>query len=139
VQRGRNTKAEVSSGLQVNHRFEYGWLHYRELSRLVALENAAGIDACLSVCVGNARSIADETARRGVLAEWIDRGNLETRGPLYNVLAPVDEKRVGPDKKCVGPPLGDGGENRIELVRRADVDCMTGRSAGFAPSSIFPT
>ena len=48
-------KAERLRGLEVDHEFEFCRLHNRQIGRLLALENAAGIDAGLTIPIGNAR------------------------------------------------------------------------------------
>jgi hypothetical protein len=47
-QLGRHLDAECSRGFQVDHEFELGRLHHRQVGRLLALENAAGVEAGLA-------------------------------------------------------------------------------------------
>ena len=48
-QRRRHVEAERLGGLQVEHELELGQLHDRQVSGLIACENAAGIDAHLAI------------------------------------------------------------------------------------------
>jgi hypothetical protein len=46
-QRRRHFEAERFGGLEVDHEFEFGRLHDRQVSRLGSLENPPGVDADL--------------------------------------------------------------------------------------------
>src|SRR6266498_4834852 len=61
-QRVRNGNAERPGGVEVDDQFEFGWLHDRKVGWLLAFEDAAHIDAGLSIHIGNIRPIADQPA-----------------------------------------------------------------------------
>jgi hypothetical protein len=66
---GRYGQAERLRGLQVDDQFELGRPNHRQIGRLRAFENVTNVDAKLSVHVGNAVAIAQETTGCGVLAQ----------------------------------------------------------------------
>ena len=74
-QLGGTFEAERLGGLEVDHELELGRLHDRQVGRLLALENPAGIDAGLTIGVGDAGSVAHQAAGFGKLAQGIDRGH----------------------------------------------------------------
>src|SRR5580704_9613146 len=57
-ERGRNAEAERLGGLEVDHQLKLSRLHDRQVGRLIAFEDAAGIDADLAVPVRKTGSIA---------------------------------------------------------------------------------
>jgi hypothetical protein len=68
-------EAERLSGPEIDHEVKFRGLLYRQVGRLLAFENAAGIDAGQAVRIGYARSVTHQTAGRDELAQDIDRGN----------------------------------------------------------------
>ena len=47
----RDVEAERPGRHQIDHQFEFGWLHHRQVRRFLALEDAPGIDADLTISV----------------------------------------------------------------------------------------
>ena len=76
-QRRRHGDAQRPGGLGINDQLEFGRLHDRQIGRLCALENAAGIDADLTMSVCYACPITDQPS---------DFGRYEISGRLYNPL-----------------------------------------------------
>src|SRR5882724_2127742 len=48
---------------QIDHELELGRLHHGQVCGLLALENSSGVDADLTISIGNARPVAHQTAR----------------------------------------------------------------------------
>src|SRR5271169_242656 len=71
----RNQEAERLSGLEIDDQLEPGRSGDREVGGLLTLEDAANIYADLVMGIGNARSVANQTTSRRVLAIRIDRGH----------------------------------------------------------------
>src|SRR5215471_3227540 len=67
-------EAEHPGGLVVNDQFEFRRLHDRQIGRLRALEDAAGIDADLAIHIHNVASIAHQSAGLGKFTVPIYRG-----------------------------------------------------------------
>src|SRR5512132_1983160 len=77
-QRKRDGDAERLGGLEVQEQFNFRDLLDRQLARFCALENPAGINADLSICVRTTASIAYQTAGCGELAILEDRRHCVT-------------------------------------------------------------
>ena len=60
--RWRNFEAERFRRLEVDHKLVFGRRLYRQLGRLLALENAIDVSSRLPVLVSSIRSIGDEAA-----------------------------------------------------------------------------
>src|SRR5262249_31233741 len=69
----RHVEVECPGCLEVEHELEFGRLHYRQVGRLFALENAPGVDASLAIGIGDAGSIADQPALESEFAQRIHR------------------------------------------------------------------
>src|SRR6516165_1679605 len=67
-QRRWNFEAERPGGREIDDELELGRLHDRQLGRLVALEDAAGVDAELPIHLCQARSVVHQAAGFGKLA-----------------------------------------------------------------------
>src|SRR5262250_2575744 len=57
-QRGRHGKAERPRGLEIDYQLELGRLVYRQICRLLALEDLRGIDAGAPISICEAISVA---------------------------------------------------------------------------------
>src|SRR5262245_42683424 len=66
-------------GGPIQHEVERSWLHDRQFIRLGALEDAAGIDASLSIGILDVGSVADETTGDDKVSEGIYRRKLSMR------------------------------------------------------------
>jgi hypothetical protein len=62
---------------------------------LVALKDLSGVDADLTNRVGEARSIADQTAGRGKSTPVSDRRNSMACSQCHELVASLAEKRIG--------------------------------------------
>src|SRR5262249_30805671 len=54
----RDVEAQLLGGLEIYHQLELGRQHNRQITRLLAFEDASGINASLAICFGNACSVA---------------------------------------------------------------------------------
>src|SRR5215217_2687610 len=68
-------EAKRLRGLEVDHELELCRQHNRQITRPLAFEDASGINAGLTVCIGNAGRVAHQTACHDIIAQDIDRGN----------------------------------------------------------------
>jgi hypothetical protein len=60
---------------EVDDQLELGWLHHREVGRLLALEDSTGVDAHLMIGVGQIRPVACQAPGDRVFALFINRRN----------------------------------------------------------------
>src|SRR5260370_37943593 len=74
-QRRRECDAERLRRLEVDHQLEFGRLHEWKVGRFLALENPPGVNAHLSIRLGETGTVADATAPCGKLAPNVHRGN----------------------------------------------------------------
>src|SRR5215472_14904116 len=61
-QRGRHDEVKHPRGLGVDYQLELACLHDRQLRRLRPLEDAANINADLTICILNVASVAHQPA-----------------------------------------------------------------------------
>jgi len=59
-QRWRDRKPERFRSLEIDDQVELRWLHNWKIGRLFALEDAAGVDAGLTIGVSQAGAVADQ-------------------------------------------------------------------------------
>jgi hypothetical protein len=69
----------------------------RQIGRLLALENPAGVDAGLAVRLRNAAPIAHQPAADGEVARLKDRRSCVPEGQVNNPFAAANEERIGTD------------------------------------------
>src|SRR6516225_2074828 len=67
----RDCEAERLRGLEIDDQLELRWLHDWKIGRLFALEDAAGVDAGLTIGVSQAGAITHQAAIVDKLAESI--------------------------------------------------------------------
>src|SRR5215475_3574507 len=67
----RHSEAEHPGGRGVDDEFELARLHDRQIRRLRALEDAAGVDADLAVSIPQTRTVAYQPADFGMFGAWI--------------------------------------------------------------------
>src|SRR5262249_36901675 len=91
----RDGVTERLSSLHVDDQLEFGRLQYRQVGRLLALEDAAGVESCLTKRIGIVWAVAHESAGRYELAP-----NIRDRHPVAGrqrdeLGAPIVKKWVG--------------------------------------------
>src|SRR6516162_4271415 len=93
-QRRRNFEAERLGGFQIDDQFEGRWLLYWQIGRVLATENAAGVNTDLAIYVRNADAVAHQAACHSEFAKMIDRGQRVT-GRQSNKLVPSSVEEWG--------------------------------------------
>src|SRR5262249_27543115 len=84
-QRARDCEAERLGDLDVDDQLKFGDLSDRQVCGLLALENAAGIDAGLTIGFDRATPVADQATCLHELAILIDRGNSVAPSSMYSL------------------------------------------------------
>ena len=118
----RHGEAERLGGLEVDHQLELGRLHDRQVGRLLAFEDAAGIDAELTTLIRIVGSVAHQPAGLGKVTHCICRGNRMMRRQGGKLHPPAGEKGVGADEECVGPVAHKSCEGSIDLAAGASLE-----------------
>src|SRR5215207_8214368 len=75
LQKPGHVEPECLRGLQIDHQLEARRLHHRQVRRLLALEDAPGVDADLPKHLLEVGSVAHQAARLGILPLRINRRN----------------------------------------------------------------
>src|SRR5262245_44382168 len=96
-QRHRNGEAECLCGLEVDNQFDFRPLYDWQVGRLIALENAAGVNSGLARRICKTSSIAHKTAGCGILVILIDRWHSVTERQCGELFAVVGEEWIGCD------------------------------------------
>src|SRR5262249_17719241 len=105
-ERRRYLDPERLRGFQIDDELELGRLHDWQVGRLLALEDARGIEIDLTVGVGYARSIAHQTTGLDEFAQFVDRRNGVVGRKRHELFASTVEERVGADQQGVGAHSG---------------------------------
>src|SRR6266699_2082016 len=92
----RHGDAERLGGLEVEDQLDFRGLHDREVSRLLAFENAAGVETGQTVRLRNAASVAHQTAGGRELAPKIDCWNAVAEGECAELRGVAAEQRILP-------------------------------------------
>ena len=87
--------AERPDHSEVDHELELGRQPDRQIARLFALEDAAGVDARQAMVLVGIRSIAHESARGSELESREERGNRMTCRQHDKLLRAGEEERIG--------------------------------------------
>ena len=110
--------------LRLIDQLELGRLLDRQVGGLLALENAAGVDANLAIRLCNAGSVAHQTAGRGVFAPIEDRRYRVARRQCDQLIAPAVEERIGGDKERASALLRKDREGRVDATFAAGLHDM---------------
>ena len=120
-QRWWNLEAERFGGFEIDDQLEFGRLHHRQVGRLVALENAAGIHAGLTISVGKAGSVAHQPADGSELAHIINCWQRMPRRQLNNSVAVAKQHGIGPYENAIDTLLGEACEGRVDVALAARI------------------
>ena len=120
-QRRRDFEAERFGGLEVDGEHEGSRQQHWQLGWLGATENPTGVDASLSITVGDTTSVAHQATSVDELTLWTGRGNSVARRQQHDLITLPEQKRVAADDKSVGPLAPESGEGRIDLGAGAGV------------------
>src|SRR5215813_13399007 len=119
----RNGNAERLGGLEVDDQLDFRGLHDREVSRLLAFENAPGVQTGQTVRLRNAASVAHKTARGGELAQKINCWYAVAEGECAELRGMATEPRIGAGDHQRGcSQLRRRRESRFEVGFGARVD-----------------
>ena len=97
-------------------------LHDRQIRRLRAFKDAAGIDADVAIPIRQARSVAHQTSDFGIKAVHMYYRNRVVCRQLGQLSTSVDEERGGPNEECVGSFAHERGERGLDLADGAGVE-----------------
>src|SRR6516164_7894511 len=113
--RWRDRQTQRVRRFQVDDQLEFGRLLDRQVGGLLALENAAGVFAGYSGHRGESRTVADQTAGSGKLADKVDRGDTMSRRHRWQLSTPAVEERVVTDEQRIHTPSLDRRESSLDI------------------------
>jgi hypothetical protein len=122
--------AECSRRLQVDDELEFGRLHNRQVRRLGALEDIAGINADLKKTVREIGRIAHQAAGFDSLASGMGRGNPLARRKRRKLDAPANEEPVGGDEQGLGLLANEDCKGCLDFAAGAGVEDLDLQSDG---------
>src|SRR5215471_2926363 len=120
----RDGDAKRLGGLEVDVKLDLRGLLHRQISGLLALENAPGIDSSQAASVGSESAIAHQTAGSDELAVLVNRGHRVTQGERGELLGVGGEKRVGTDDEPARAQLHQACEELLEVAFAARIQHM---------------
>src|SRR6266536_635039 len=97
--RQRHFQSECLRAFEVDHQLELGWQDDRQVGRLRALEDLAGVKTGLAVRIGNAGSVAYQPAGHGELPQEVHRRQRVARRQRAKTIAPAEIQRVAADEE----------------------------------------
>jgi len=132
-QRRRYGEAKRLGRREIDYQLDLRDLLDRQVSRLLTLENPAGVDAHHTPTFRNTGAVANQAARHGELTGWVDRGHSVAKRQCGELFAVVGEECVSADHKCAYPQLHQGCKDRIEVafgLRMQDMDLQSESASG---------
>src|SRR5262249_54874633 len=131
-------EAKHSGRLGVNNEFELGCLHYRQVGRLAALENATSVQTDLTIGIRKIGSIAHQTTGQGEFSSAIGRRYCVSGRQIDQLSAPDLKEGVAPNIERVRPLASEARKGRVYLVAVASVENLDLESAGASSSCHLP-
>ena len=89
---------------------------HRQVGRLLAFENATGIDAGEAARFDAICAIADETAGLGIAAVFIDRRDSMPQREFREPITPAEKERIGLHDEPTDPLLRQRREHRFDIA-----------------------
>src|SRR5262245_10836425 len=102
--------------LEVDDELELRRQLNRQIARLRALEDAAGIQADLMIRPRYRGTIAHQAAALDVHTPWVDGGKFITRRKRDDFSVAGHEERIGTDRKRACPLLGGRGKGCLQIA-----------------------
>src|SRR5262249_57003811 len=111
-------------GLAVDNHIELGDLLHRQVGGLLALEDAAAVDADLTIGVDGTTAVARETARRDELPDRVNGRQGMISRQLSETLGLAVEQWIDADHEPLDAQLGHSCKNRVEVAFGAGMEHM---------------
>jgi hypothetical protein len=98
----RHFDAKGLCGFQIDNKFEFDRLNYRQIGRFGAFENLAGVIADLTISVREADTVTHEATSHRILAELIDGRHTTFGRERDDPIASGIEEGIGTHQKSIG-------------------------------------
>src|SRR6516225_4383691 len=109
-------------GHKVDHQLELDRLNHRQVARLGALKDAAGIGPDLTMHVRKTRAVTHQSASIDILTHREGGGNRMARRQERELDPPAIEEAVRGDEQCVGALPRERCESGLDLAAGASVE-----------------
>src|SRR5262249_1965933 len=107
-QRERKGEAERLGGLHVDDEFHFRRLLHRQIFRVLALEDAAGVDATETIRVPDTASVAHQATGRCKFSKLEDRRYRVAERQRGELFGAAGEKGIAADRERAYAPLNQG-------------------------------
>src|SRR5262245_38780394 len=131
-------EAKHSGSRQIDGHLEPTRLHYWQVGRVRALENAAGIDADLTIGIINVGAVAHQPAGCSIVTARIGSGDHVARRQHGKLNPSALKKWVRADKERVGPLAPDEFEGRLDLEAGAGIQNLNLKPDGASSRRDIP-
>src|SRR5215203_928507 len=100
-QRRRHGKPERAGGFEIDHQFEFCWLHDRQVGRLRSLEDLSNINSSLANSSAQTGTVTNQAARYSELSKLIARRDGVACCQPQQLTLSGDEERIIADHERV--------------------------------------
>ena len=123
--RGRAVRGHIQAKrfrcLEIDDQFDLSGLVDGQVSRLLAVENAAGIYASLTISLRGAPCVAHKTTGRGECARLKDCRQPVSKDQRGELFFTRDDEYIASDYEPTDTQLNQGGEGRINIAFGTDI------------------
>src|SRR5215831_15547686 len=123
-ERDRDCETERLGGLHVDDEFDFRRLLHRQVSRVLALEDAAGVDATETIRVPDTASVAHQTTGRCEFSKLEDRRYRVAERQRGELFGAAGEKGIRADRERAYAQLNQGSEDHVEVAFGAGMQDM---------------
>src|SRR5262249_19546639 len=115
-ERDRDCETERLGGLHVDDEFDFRRLLHRQVRRVLALEDAAGVDATETIRVPDTASVAHQATGRCKFSKLEDRRYRVAERQRGELFGAAGEKGIGADRERAYAQLNQGSEDHVEVA-----------------------
>src|SRR5262245_4668620 len=130
----RHVETERLSGFEVDRQLELCRQHNREVTRLLAFEDASGINAGLTGCIDKAGRVAHQAACPDIIAPAVDRRYYVSGRQNDNPFPLEEQEPANTANQRASPTLDERCKGGLDFAFAADVEDFNllprGRSRG---------
>ena len=101
----RHCEVQRLGGLEVDHELEFGGLHDRQVGGFLTLQNPAGVDADLTIGIGEDGPVTHQATSHDKFAQVIGRRQRIASCERDELLTAGGQERAGTDEQRTGPAL----------------------------------
>jgi hypothetical protein len=115
-QREGNGETKRLCDFEVDDQLNFHGLLDRQTGGIGSVENLAGIDAGLAICIGKTGSVAHQAAGRGELTQRVNCRQRVARRKFDELMWPGDEERIDVNAERADSLLNERGEGCLKVA-----------------------